>query len=201
MKCLYSWNLGQLGSCGRLPAAISSAYRLDALALVKVANENAHVYDAWRGAAAPSGRFLAGGDECQSHRATPQPPAPSRPAPGPTGSLASRPARSRWPCWRRRGPPDARRRAHLRFVFENAGQLVKGDVVRIGGTPAGTVKAVELTDDGRAQITVAVDDDYAPLHDGTTATIRAQGLIGVANRYVDISPAPRLQGRSSTTAR
>ena len=30
-----------------------------------------------------------------------------------------------------------------RLVFPSAGQLVKGDVVRIGGTPAGTVKSVE----------------------------------------------------------
>ena len=28
-----------------------------------------------------------------------------------------------------------------RFVFDNAGQLVKGDIVRIGGTGAGEVEA------------------------------------------------------------
>ena len=80
-----------------------------------------------------------------------------------------------------------------RFVFENAGQLVRGDVVRVGGTAAGTVKEIELTDDSRAQVTVSVKDDFAPLHGGTTATIRAQSLIGVANRYVDISPGPNFR--------
>jgi phospholipid/cholesterol/gamma-HCH transport system substrate-binding protein len=77
-----------------------------------------------------------------------------------------------------------------KFVFENAGQLVKGDVVRIGGTPVGTIKGIELTDDGRAEITVAIDDEFAPLHQGTTVVIRAQGLVGTANRYVDVSPSP-----------
>ncbi|HMJ37631.1 MAG TPA: MlaD family protein [Baekduia sp.] len=76
-----------------------------------------------------------------------------------------------------------------RVVFQNAGQLVKGDVVRIGGTPVGTVKSVDLSDDDQAQVDVTVSGDYGPLHEGTTATIRAEGLTGVASRYVDLSPA------------
>jgi phospholipid/cholesterol/gamma-HCH transport system substrate-binding protein len=76
------------------------------------------------------------------------------------------------------------------FIFENAGQLVKGDVVRIGGTPAGTIQSIELTPEAKAEVTVSVNDDFAPLHGGTTATIRAQSLAGVANRYVDIQPGP-----------
>ena len=31
------------------------------------------------------------------------------------------------------------------LIFENAGQLVKGDNVQIGGRAVGTVKAIELT--------------------------------------------------------
>ena len=77
-----------------------------------------------------------------------------------------------------------------RIVFANAGQLVKGDIVRIGGTGVGTVKAIRLTDDNRAEVRVTVSDDYAPLHEGTTAVIRQQGLVGVASRYVDLSPGP-----------
>lgn len=76
------------------------------------------------------------------------------------------------------------------FVFDNAGQLVKGDVVRVGGTGAGTVQSIELTSDAKAEVTVSVSDEFAPLHSGTTATIRAQSLIGVANRFVDIQPGP-----------
>jgi phospholipid/cholesterol/gamma-HCH transport system substrate-binding protein len=80
-----------------------------------------------------------------------------------------------------------------KLVLENAGQMVKGDLVRIGGTPVGEVNGIELTDDGRAELTVSVADDFAPLHSGSTATIRWQGLVGTANRYVDISPAPNFK--------
>jgi phospholipid/cholesterol/gamma-HCH transport system substrate-binding protein len=76
-----------------------------------------------------------------------------------------------------------------RFVFPSAGQLVKGDVVRIGGTAAGTVKSVGLSDDDQAQVDIAIKESYGRLHEGTTATIRAEGLTGVASRYVDVSPA------------
>jgi phospholipid/cholesterol/gamma-HCH transport system substrate-binding protein len=76
-----------------------------------------------------------------------------------------------------------------RLVFPSAGQLVKGDVVRIGGTPAGTVKSVSLSDDDQAQIDIAIKEHYGRLHEGTTAVIRAEGLTGVASRYVDVSPA------------
>lgn len=80
-----------------------------------------------------------------------------------------------------------------KLVFDNAGQMVKGDLVRIGGTPVGEVKAIELTDDGRAELTVSVADEFAPLHSGTTVLVRWQGLVGTANRFVDISPAPNFK--------
>jgi len=80
-----------------------------------------------------------------------------------------------------------------KLVFDNAGQMVNGDLVRIGGTPVGEVTGIELTDDARAELTVSVADEYAPLHAGTTATVRWQGLIGTANRFVDISPAPNFK--------
>jgi phospholipid/cholesterol/gamma-HCH transport system substrate-binding protein len=80
-----------------------------------------------------------------------------------------------------------------RFVFQNAGQLVRGDVVRIGGTPAGEVTGIELGEDSRAEVEVSVDKDFAPLHQGTRATIRATSLIGIANRYVDIHPGPNFR--------
>jgi phospholipid/cholesterol/gamma-HCH transport system substrate-binding protein len=76
-----------------------------------------------------------------------------------------------------------------RLIFPSAGQLVKGDVVRIGGTGAGKVKSVGLSDDDQAQVDITIDSSYGKLHEGTTATIRAEGLTGVASRYVDVSPA------------
>jgi phospholipid/cholesterol/gamma-HCH transport system substrate-binding protein len=88
-----------------------------------------------------------------------------------------------------------------RFLFENAGQLVRGDVVRVGGTPAGTVTGIRLTDDAKAEVEVSLSDEFAPLHGGTTATIRAQSLIGIANRYLDISPGPNFRPELADGAR
>jgi phospholipid/cholesterol/gamma-HCH transport system substrate-binding protein len=79
---------------------------------------------------------------------------------------------------------------HYRLDFVNAGQLVTGDLVRIGGTPAGTVDSISLTPSGIAQVGISLNSSFAPLHSGTTATIRAPGLTSVASRYIDVSPAP-----------
>jgi hypothetical protein len=52
--------------------------------------------------------------------------------------------------------------------FVNAGQLVKGNEVKAGGSTVGSVKDIDVTDDGRAKVTLAIsDDDYAPLREGT----------------------------------
>jgi phospholipid/cholesterol/gamma-HCH transport system substrate-binding protein len=77
-----------------------------------------------------------------------------------------------------------------KLVFENAGQLVKDDDVQVGGRRIGSVRKIELTNNNQAQITIAVDNDFAPLHEGTTATIRATSLSGVANRYIALVPGP-----------
>jgi phospholipid/cholesterol/gamma-HCH transport system substrate-binding protein len=73
------------------------------------------------------------------------------------------------------------------LVFQNASQLVPDNEVLIGGHPVGTVDSIDLTEDNLAKVTVNVEQQ---LHEGTTATIRATGLAGVANHYVSISPGP-----------
>jgi phospholipid/cholesterol/gamma-HCH transport system substrate-binding protein len=75
--------------------------------------------------------------------------------------------------------------------FENAGQLVKDDDVQIGGRRVGSVRGIALTDDNQAEITISVQGGYAPLHEGTTAIIRATSLSGIANRYVALTPGPQ----------
>ena len=74
--------------------------------------------------------------------------------------------------------------------FQNAGQLVKDDDVQIGGRRIGSVRDIKLTNDNQAEITVKVGNDYAPLHEGTTAVIRATSLSGIANRYIALTPGP-----------
>ncbi|HYP54848.1 MAG TPA: MlaD family protein [Solirubrobacterales bacterium] len=73
------------------------------------------------------------------------------------------------------------------LVFQNAAQLVPDNQVLIGGQPVGSVESIELTEDNLARVEVSVDQQ---LHEGSTATVRATSLAGVANHYVSISPGP-----------
>ena len=74
--------------------------------------------------------------------------------------------------------------------FLSAGQLVKGNLVQASGQPVGTVKEIDLTGDGAAEVTLEVDDEVAPLRQGTEASLRQASLSGVANRYVDLQMPP-----------
>jgi phospholipid/cholesterol/gamma-HCH transport system substrate-binding protein len=77
----------------------------------------------------------------------------------------------------------------VKAVFQNAGQLVKGNQVEVGGRPIGSITDIKLTDDGQAEIVMSLDQ-FKPLHQGTTATIRATSLSGIANRYVALALGP-----------
>ena len=74
--------------------------------------------------------------------------------------------------------------------FQTAGQLVEGNDVQVGGRRIGSVAAIELTRDNQAEVTIDVEEPYAPLHEGTRATVRLTSLSGVANRYVALAPGP-----------
>src|SRR5215218_5037123 len=73
-------------------------------------------------------------------------------------------------------------------TFENAGQLVKGNYVEVAGRPIGKVTSVELDDNAQAQVKLSVGSGFDPLHEGTTAVIRASSLSGIANRYIELHP-------------
>jgi phospholipid/cholesterol/gamma-HCH transport system substrate-binding protein len=75
--------------------------------------------------------------------------------------------------------------------FQNASQLVKGNLVQVSGQPAGKVKEITVTRDGLADVTLEIDGHWAPLRQGTQAMIRQASLSGVANRYVDLRLAPQ----------
>src|SRR5919198_876958 len=76
--------------------------------------------------------------------------------------------------------------------FQNAGQLVKGDQVKVAGTPVGSVKSVDVTNDGHAIVKFSIDEDeYSPLRQGTKAIVKQTSLSGIANRYIDLQLGPQ----------
>jgi phospholipid/cholesterol/gamma-HCH transport system substrate-binding protein len=81
--------------------------------------------------------------------------------------------------------------------FENASQLVTGNNVSVAGAPVGSIKGISLGDDGQALVKMEISDSaYAPLPDGTHATIRSQSLSGIANRYVDLDLPTQPDGKT-----
>jgi phospholipid/cholesterol/gamma-HCH transport system substrate-binding protein len=78
----------------------------------------------------------------------------------------------------------------VKAIFQNASQLVKGNLVQVSGKEVGKVKDITLTDHGQAELTLAINDGYAPLRQGTDATVRASSLSGIANRYIDLRLGP-----------
>ncbi len=74
--------------------------------------------------------------------------------------------------------------------FENASQLVKGNLVQVSGQQVGKVDRIRITDDGQAEVRFTVSEDYAPLKVGTIAVIRQTSLSGIANRYIDLQQGP-----------
>jgi len=99
----------------------------------------------------------------------------------------------------------------LKLRFENAGQVVKGGLVEIAGKQVGTVTGQRLTDDGQAELTIKVDEEWAPIPRGTHAQIRQFGLSGPASRYIELRlptgeqrggdlPDGALLGAESTTS-
>jgi phospholipid/cholesterol/gamma-HCH transport system substrate-binding protein len=71
--------------------------------------------------------------------------------------------------------------------FTDASQLVKGNLVEVGGVKAGTVKDISLGPQNTALVEMEIEGDYAPLPEGTVATIRNQSLSSIAGHYVQLT--------------
>jgi phospholipid/cholesterol/gamma-HCH transport system substrate-binding protein len=71
-------------------------------------------------------------------------------------------------------------------IFQNGGQIVKGNLVEVGGVQAGSVKGISITPQGQAKIKFSVNSAYAPLPASTRAVIRQASQSGYANRYVEL---------------
>src|SRR5947209_16202735 len=79
----------------------------------------------------------------------------------------------------------------VRVALENAGQLVKGNLVKVGGNPVGKIRSIHLDDRNQAVLVLGIDaSDLQPLHRGTRAIVRQTSLSGIANRYVALAPGP-----------
>ncbi|MGH2836784.1 MAG: MlaD family protein [Thermoleophilaceae bacterium] len=74
----------------------------------------------------------------------------------------------------------------LKARFINAGQLVKGNLVELGGVQIGQVTDFEVTDSGEAEVQFEVEEDYAPLPVGSRLMIRPGSLSSVANRFIEV---------------
>jgi phospholipid/cholesterol/gamma-HCH transport system substrate-binding protein len=75
-------------------------------------------------------------------------------------------------------------------IFQNAGQIVKGNLVEVAGVQAGSVKGISITPNGQAKITFSVNKDYAPLPANTKAVVRQASQSGYANRYIELQLPP-----------
>ena len=75
--------------------------------------------------------------------------------------------------------------------LQSANQLVKGNEVKVGGLAVGEITDIQLSEDNQADVKVTInDEDFAPLHEGTEATVRVTSLPSVANRYISLHPGP-----------
>ena len=74
--------------------------------------------------------------------------------------------------------------------FENASQLVEGAEVVIAGAQVGSVKTVELAPDNTALVTFSVNQDWAPLPQGTGARVNPPSLSSIAGNQVELSLPP-----------
>lgn len=75
--------------------------------------------------------------------------------------------------------------------FVAAPQVVKGGLVQVAGRRIGTVRSIDLTEDGLAELTLAIDDEqFRPLREGTEAHLRIASLSSPTGRIVDLRLPP-----------
>jgi phospholipid/cholesterol/gamma-HCH transport system substrate-binding protein len=79
----------------------------------------------------------------------------------------------------------------LRGVFQNASGLVTGNSVLIGPSQVGTVQSIGLTRNGSAEVTMSLNTDVAPMHQGTVARIYEDSLSGIASKYIVLEPGSK----------
>ena len=87
----------------------------------------------------------------------------------------------------------------VKVELASASLVGEGNVVRIAGRQVGIVTESDLTDEGNAELTLELEEDVAPLRDGTEAHLRLTSLASGRGRYVDLRIPP--SGRQGDTRR
>jgi len=82
----------------------------------------------------------------------------------------------------------------VRAIFDNSGNVTEGEDVKIDGAKVGTVASVEATPQGKAAVTLDVENPgFQDFRADASCTIRPQSLLGEV--YVDCKPTqPREEG-------
>ncbi len=82
----------------------------------------------------------------------------------------------------------------VRAIFDDAGNLIGGENVKIGGVKVGTVGSVTPTPQAQAAVVLHIDNPgFQDFRADASCTIRPQGLIG--EKFVDCLPTqPRVEG-------
>jgi len=82
----------------------------------------------------------------------------------------------------------------VRAIFDDAGNLIPGENVKIDGVKVGTVQSVTPTPQAKAAVVLSIDNPgFKDFRDDASCTIRIQSLIG--EKYVDCLPTqPRVEG-------
>jgi phospholipid/cholesterol/gamma-HCH transport system substrate-binding protein len=82
----------------------------------------------------------------------------------------------------------------VRAIFDDAGNLIPGENVKIDGVKVGTVSSVTPTPQAKAAVVISIENPgFKDFREDATCTIRLQALIG--EKYVDCLPTqPRVEG-------
>jgi phospholipid/cholesterol/gamma-HCH transport system substrate-binding protein len=75
----------------------------------------------------------------------------------------------------------------VRVALPSATNIVNGGGVQLNGFDAGTVKSIDAVDN-QAFITLSINRDYAPLHEGAVVVVPYKALLG--ERLVDVTDGP-----------
>jgi phospholipid/cholesterol/gamma-HCH transport system substrate-binding protein len=83
----------------------------------------------------------------------------------------------------------------VKVIFDNVAGLDAKSAVRVAGVRKGKVTAIRLLDDGKAEVTLEMDNDV-PLHSNATAHVANLGLLG--EKYIELDPGTQNSPRTST---